>query len=230
MKVLKGIGYFFVLPILLIGIGFFAGVKCVHFFYPGESHSQISQSEKKLPGGGIEKGADPENAVRSESEVNQQDELITSVTSSGETLSVDTQYVLQETDLIKENMVETVWRLPDKYIGMNREQFLQAMEDYSHFPPLSEMERGFVGLEVLSFSREKVVVKMNYEYLQPTDSFYVAVRDNEVVVYLEDMETIYINTGMQLSDFPEDIQVQIMQMYWIPDEESLYDFLETYSS
>lgn len=214
MKVLKGIGYFFVLPTLLIGIGFVAGVKCVHFFYPGENRTEISQSID----------------IPQQSRVEQNTDSLASVAASGETLSVDTKYVLQETDLVKENMVETVWKLPDKYIGMNREQFLQAMEDYSHFPPLSELERGFVGLEVLSFSREKVVVKMNYEYVQPSDSFYVAVRDNEVVVYLEDMETIYINTGMQLSDFPEEIQTQIIQMYWMPDEESLYDFLETYSS
>ena len=53
------------------------------------------------------------------------------------------------------------WKLPDKYVGMNREQFLEAMELYEAFPPLSEMERGFVSLEVLSFSRKRVVVQMN---------------------------------------------------------------------
>ena len=87
-----------------------------------------------------------------------------------------------------------------------------------------------MGLEVLSFSRERVVVQMNYQYLQPGSCFYLAVQNNEVVVYLEDMETIYINTGIKLDSLPEALQLEIIQMMWVEDEESLYDFLETYSS
>ena len=113
---------------------------------------------------------------------------------------------------------------------MTREMFLETMNLYAEHPPLSELERGFVGLEVLSFSREKVVVRMDYRYLQPSDGFYLAVRDNEVVVYLEDRSTIYINTGIALDSLPEKIQMKIMDMLSIPDEETLYDFLETYSS
>lgn len=117
-----------------------------------------------------------------------------------------------------------------KYVGMNREQFLEAIEEYEAFPPLSEMERGFVSLEVLSFSRERVVVQMNYRFLVPTSSFYLAVYDNEVVVYLEDKETIYIETEILLEQLPEELQQEIIDMRWMPDEEALYDFLETYSS
>lgn len=155
---------------------------------------------------------------------------VTPVVSASETLCVDTEYVLEETDVENGSVVETVGRLPDKYIGLDREQFLTAMEHYEMFPPLSELERGFVNLEVLSFSREKVVVQMNYSYVQPGNSFYLAVRDNEVVVYLEDMETVYINTGIELSSLPEEIQQEIIQMIWMDNEESLYHFLENYSS
>lgn len=98
------------------------------------------------------------------------------------------------------------------------------------FPPLSEQERGFVGLEVLTFSRERVVVQMNYKFVQPSESFYLAVYDNEVVVYLEDMETIYIETHIPLDTLPEDLQQDIMGMMWMKDEETLYSFLENYSS
>ena len=106
----------------------------------------------------------------------------------------------------------------------------EAMEEYEAFPPLSEMERGFVSLEVLSFSRDRVVVQMNYRFLAPTSSFYLAVYDNEVVVYLEDKETIYIETEILLEQLPEELQQEIIDMMWMPDEEALYDFLETYSS
>lgn len=150
--------------------------------------------------------------------------------SSSETLSVDTKYVLEETDVLTHSVVETTWRLPGKYVGMNREQFLEAMEVYEAFPPLSEMERGFVSLEVLSFSRERVVVRMNYKFVQPSASFYIAVYDNNVIVYLEDKETVYIETDIRLDALPEELQQSIMQMMWVEDQEKLYDFLENYSS
>ena len=149
---------------------------------------------------------------------------------SGETLCADTEYVLEEADIVRGTTVETSWKIPHKYIGMNRENFLETMELYAAHPPLSEIERGFVGLEVLSFSREKVMVRMDYRYVQPSASFYLAVSDNEVVVYLEDRSTVYINTGISLEELPEQIQLQIMDMLFVPDEETLYDFLETYSS
>lgn len=152
------------------------------------------------------------------------------VASSGETLCADTEYVLEETDILRGTSVETSWKIPHKYIGMDRENFLETMDLYAEHPPLSEIERGFVGLEVLSFSRDRVVVRMDYRYVQPSESFYLAVTDHEVVVYLEDRTTVYINTGIALEDLPETLQLQIMDMLFVPDEETLYDFLETYSS
>ena len=143
---------------------------------------------------------------------------------------MDTDYVLEETDILQHTVVETTWRLPDKYVGMNREQFLQAMEVYAAFPPLSELERGFVGLEVLSFSRERVVVQMNYKYIQPSSSFYLAAYDNKIIVYLEDRKTVYIETGIPLDSLPVKLQQSIIDMMWIENEEKLYDFLENYSS
>lgn len=208
MKFVKSIG------LLLLGICI--GVKVTNFFYPG-----TQSGETKTP-----------QVIEAEivESATEEEKVVSRVSSSLETLSVDTEYVLEETDLVSGSVVETTWRLPDKYIGLNREQFLEAMEHYEMFPPLSEIERGFVSLEVLSFSREKVVVQMNYQYIQPGDSYYLAVRNHEVVVYLEDMETVYINTGILLENLPQEIQMEIMQTIWVEEEEKLYDFLEAYSS
>lgn len=230
MRFVKGISLFLFYPLLMLTVGFFAGMKAVQFFYPGDI-----KTEQK---GSVE-WVDFLEAQMSENAYDSQiDELVLSaegeetmpVASTGEKLSADTEYVLEETDLVRHTVVETTWRLPPKYVGMNREQFLEAMETYGNYPPLSELERGFVGLEVLSFSRERVVVQMNYEYLQPSEGFYLAVQDNEVIVYLEDLETVYINTGILLEQLPEDVQMEIIQMMWMEDQAALYDFLETYSS
>lgn len=239
MKFVKGISLFL--------IGFLLGVRMTHFFYPGEQSVQEIQEPTRemtqepaqestrepvmeLDFDSVAEQEDVVKHVPSSEESLEATREVSEVSSSGETLSADTEYVLEETDLLTGSVVETTLRLPDKYMGLNREQFLEAMESYESFPPLTEMERGFVSLEVLSFSREKVVVQMNYQYVQPSTSFYLAVKDNEVVVYLEDMETIFINTGIELTSLPEDIQQEVIQVIWIEDEESLYNFLENYSS
>ena len=53
---------------------------------------------------------------------------------------------------------------------------------------------------------------------------------SEVIVYLEDRKTVYIETEIELDSLPEQIQHNIIQMMWIENEEKLYDFLENYSS
>ena len=87
-----------------------------------------------------------------------------------------------------------------------------------------------MGLEVKSFSRERVVVQMNYRYVQPSLSFYLVAYDNEILVYLDDLETVYIETHIRLDSLPEELQKKIIYKMWLEDEEALYDFLENYSS
>ncbi|MBR1852348.1 MAG: hypothetical protein IJ794_04095 [Lachnospiraceae bacterium] len=152
------------------------------------------------------------------------------VSAQDETLSADTDYVLREADLLHGTEVETIWQLPGQYIGMNRERFQTSVQTYSDYPPLSELERGFVGAEVVSFSRERVIVRKSYQYVRPDEVFYLAVQDNEVVVFLEDKETVYMNTGILLDTLPEELQLQIMRTIRIESETELYGFLENYSS
>ena len=218
MKFVKCISLFFIYPLVMFGIGFYAGVECMHFFYPGSNPVRETQ---ELP---------EENWPEQIADKLQDEEAVKDVAASNETLSVDTEYVLEETDIASHSVVETVLTIPQQYVGLNREQFLECMERYEMYPPLSELERGFINLEVLSFARERVVIQMNYQYVQPSNSFYLAVHDNEVVVYLEDKETIYINTGILLEDLPEEVQLEIIQMLWMENEETLYHFLENYSS
>lgn len=221
MKFVKRISYFFVIPVFFLGLGIFVGVWGSRFFYPGrwQDMNELTLSSTDTGEGKEISGEEPRETPES-----------VAVAVSGETLCADTEYVLEETDIVRNTTVETTWQIPHKYIGMNRENFLETMELYAAHPPLSEIERGFVGLEVLSFSRERVVVRMDYRYVQPSESFYLAVTDHEVVVYLEDKSTVYINTGIALEDLPESLQLEIMDMLFVPDEETLYDFLETYSS
>lgn len=225
MRVVKGISLFFLYPLLMFSLGVYVGVQTTHFFYPGTSLQPQIQSGEINQNQEIEIVEEPVT-----DEVTLPVEETVEVNASEETLCVDTEYVLEETDIVTGSVVETVSKLPDKYVGLDREQFIEAMRNYELFPPLSEIERGFVNLEVRSFSRERVVIQMNYQYVQPSTSFYLAILDNEVVVYLEDKETIYIHTGIDVSELPETLRMELIQMYWVENEANLYHFLETYSS
>lgn len=207
MKVFKSISLFFLYPLVMFVVGFAGGAEAVHY----EKMKETRQAPT------LEKQAETGNAIQS-------------VSTKSETLSVDTEYVVLETNILDESEVENTGRLPNQYIGMNREQFVTAIQNYSDFPPLSEQERGFLNAEPVSFSRERTVVRMNYHYLPSEDGFYLAVYDNEVVVYLSDCSTIYMNTGILLESLPKEEQLQIMDMLYIEDEGKLYSFLETFSS
>lgn len=235
MRMVKCIGLFFIYPLAMLGVGFYAGVKSTHFFYPDQGYENRS-----LTGAGDRQNQNLAEPLAFEPPNVPADYGISGETEEGgdtkevlansETLYVDTDYILKETNVLDRTELEIVKRLPEKYIGMNREQFLTVMDIYEAFPPLSEQQRGFVGLEVLSFSRERVVVRMNYRYIQPSASFYLAAYDNMVWVYLEDRQTVYIETDIRVDLLPEELQQQIIEMKWVENQEELYNFLEDYSS
>lgn len=174
-------------------------------------HNQVMEGSTEDPGGQAEMPSAP-------------------VISIPETINAETEYVLREKDLLSGSAVETSEEIPDMYIGMDREQFVTAMENYAAAPPLSEKERGFVSLEVLSFAPSRVVVQMNYRYVQPSQSFYVVAINDMIVVYLEDRQTVYQYTNIRLSQLPEKLQQEIIGVMHVSGEERLYDFLENYTS
>lgn len=231
MRFVKGISLFFIYPLIMLSIGFSAGVMTMDYFYPNNYLKEQENAQEQKYGAEllIADSEETENVVISMDET-VENPIYTDVAMMDETLNADTDYVLREVDLVRNTMVETVLHIPGKYIGMNRSQFLESMEDYEAYPPLSELERGFVSLEVLAFSAERVTIQNNYLYVQPSDSFYLAVCENEVIVLLEDKETVYINTGIVLDTLPEAVQMEIIQMLWVEDEAELYNFLEHYSS
>lgn len=236
MKVVRGVSLFFIYSLVMLGAGFYVGVQATRVFSFGEKDGKFRllgeqdvnrEPYQAEPGGqdvlDMPEGYGAEADAGSAAEVKE-------VLAKPETLCADTEYVLKETNVLDHTVVEVSRRLPDKYVGMNREQFLTVMDTYESLPPLSEQERGFAGLEVLSFSRERVVVQMNYRYLEPSASFYLAAYDNMVWVYLEDKETVYIETEIRLDSLPQKLQRQIIQMMWVEDQRALYNFLESYSS
>lgn len=235
MQILKRISLFFIYPLVMLVVGFYAGVWSTLFFYRGQFQENrlLGEPDGRQNQNMIELleqeplDVPTDYGLAGEPEG---DEDAREVLANSETLCVDTDYVLKETNVFDHTEMEIVRRLPAKYVGMDREQFLTVMDIYKEYPPLSEQQRGFVGLEVLSFSRERVVVRMDYQYIEPSAGFYLAAYDNKVWVYLEDRKTVYIETDIRVDSLPEEMQQKIIQMMWVKNQKELYNFLENYSS
>ena len=206
MKFVKSISLFFAISIILVGLGFFLG----RYFNANNSDGLYTKQSE----------AETEKVVH-----------FRAASSGGEQLiDADTHFYVEEVDLRRNSVIETEWELPDKYIGMNRESFVEAMDEYELTPPLSELERGFVSLEVKSFSEKQVVVQMNYSYTMPSTSFYIMAEKHTIVVYCDDKKTLYMKTNIKLDSLPDILQYKIINGMFVEDEKTLYYFLESYSS
>lgn len=207
MRFVKWISLFFVDALLFFCIGFYYGFKTEGFFYPGEKPISDYQSPH----------------------------IITPDTSADQAVSVeekrldkDTKYVVKTICLPNTEMSNQVFDLPYEYIGMDRQTFLMAIENLTISPPESEKENGFVSAFVESYSPERVKVTMYYE--PQKSEYHLALYDNQVVVFEEDMSTIYMRTGIYVDDLSEETRLELINGILLHSEEELYKFLEAYSS
>ena len=83
---------------------------------------------------------------------------------------------------------------------------------------------------VLSFSSKEVTLQKNYMVNNSNMHFYMVSKDNKVVVYYEDMETVFLKTEIEVNHLPENVRLEILNKKYFQTEEELYNFLESYSS
>lgn len=222
MKFLKWFSLFFVSMGITLIIGIAIGFRLEKYFYPKEDKSEYLEAP-------LEQKAEESFVVLSEKEEHP-DLQIVAVSGQEERIHASTEYVCIEHDMLTGEEVLVRTKLPQKYAGLNREQFIESMKEYEINPPLGERERGLVSVEVRRFSTEEVEVLMNYKYVRPSESFYIIVYDGKVRVLLDDKQTVYLETGIRVLDLPNDLQQEIVQGMFVPGEEELYDFLENYTS
>ncbi|MBR4085214.1 MAG: hypothetical protein IKK33_13130 [Lachnospiraceae bacterium] len=158
------------------------------------------------------------------------DDISIPVTAGEDVITADTDYLILEKNMNTGEIRTKHEPVPEKYIGLNREQVIEHLNDYQLNPPLSELEAGFVSLDLVSFSPIQLEVQKNYSYIEPTGIFYIMSYNHKVFVMLEDKKTVYLSTEISMDELPSEVQQDIMRGLFIPNEECLYDFLETYTS
>ena len=210
MRFRKKIGIYFILPLCCCALGFLAHMWLQDFFYPARSPEIPRAVEKKAP-------AEPE-------------ESLAAVELEKQVITADTRLVVRTFDLTDSSREEGEQPLPEQYIGMDREQFLDAMDSYEASPSLEDMSKGFLSLDVERFSPDEVIIRKNYESNEKCTEFYLAVENNYVVVYEADKKTKYMSTGIPLQSLSDELIQEIIHYKYMGSEAELYNFLESYSS
>ncbi len=212
MKFVKCISLFFIYPAAMFGLGFASNMAIQEFFYPGIHQEQEStQKDENLQK--VQKADEP---------------VLETGYLEEPVISADTNYVVLNYDAVTGETVETEEITPDKYIGLTRQKLEEELKEYGQSPSLTDLEKGFEYIELLSFSPARVVIRKSYE--KEEEGFFLINEDHYVVVYDKSLAHIYMNTGIRTEDLPQVLQDEIMRMKYIETENELYNFLESYSS
>lgn len=213
MKRKISISLFFAGLTICLCIGIILGIQM-------QKTEKTSEDKQELKDFSLIKG--PENVII-------QDEIYP-VSVNDDTITADTTYMILEKDMNTGNITKNLSQIPEKYIGLTREQLLEHLADLEANPPLTELERGFVSLDLVAFSPIQVEIQMNYQQVAPTGIFYIMVYDHKLLVMLEDKKTVFLATEIPVSELPAEVQQDVMRGLFIPNELELYDFLENYTS
>lgn len=117
-----------------------------------------------------------------------------------------------------------------KLVGMTRLEVMMYANDYKKNAPKAELQQGLQRMVVKSFSPESVTLVKYYGAPIEEPGYWIAVRDNIIVVYTEDKSEIYEFTNIELWQLPLNVQSDLVDGIHVENERELFDFLQTYSS
>lgn len=209
MKFVKGISLLFIYPVTMYGLGFASNMVIHEYFYPGEKQANVIENRQL------------------ESSDN---DVVEAGLLDNPVITADTSYVILSYDMVSGSLEETEETAPDKYIGLNRERLEKELKEYGESPSLTDLEKGFMNIELLSFSPDRVVVRKSFQKEEETEGFFLINENNVVVVYDKSLTHVYMDTGIRTDELPWVVQNEIMNMKYMESESELYHFLESYSS
>lgn len=114
-------------------------------------------------------------------------------------------------------------------LGNNRLDMLVYANQYRELSPDEERE-GLERMVLESFSPEIVTLVKYYGEPQEEQGYFIGIKDNVVIVYLQDRSQVYEYTNIEVWMLPKDIQMQLIDGIYVENEQELFDFLQTYSS
>ena len=157
-------------------------------------------------------------------------ESVTTGVTNEDKLTVQTVYQVEKYDTVKDISSSEYRNLPEKLVGMNREQVDAYCHDYMNNMSSDEYLAGLQSMGVVSFSSDRLVIKKIYDISKIKYKYYLIAIDGEVVVYYGDKKTIFDYTGIKTSKLKQKERNALKKGIEVKDEDELYGILENYSS
>lgn len=146
------------------------------------------------------------------------------------TVTKETVYTEQVYDMASGECKEEVKNVPNEFVGLNRQQVIEKMNQMIQNKSLQEYNKGLVSYQLVSFSATKIVARKTYNSEGILYKYYLQIMDNEIVVYYSDKTTVYDYTEISADNLAEADREELMYGKWVKDESELYSTLESYTS
>lgn len=141
-----------------------------------------------------------------------------------------TIYELEVLQISTDRIVSQNESVPAEFAGKTREELLQYLEHYMDNLPLEESLNGLISFELISFSKEKIVLRKTYQDQAKENKYFLTLAGSEVVVYYNDKKTVYEYTGITTEQLSTEEIAALTIGYYVEGEEQLFGILENYSS
>lgn len=141
-----------------------------------------------------------------------------------------TEYILEILQVSSDQVTSQNETIPAEFAGKTRAELSAYLESYMKELPLEESLKGLIDFELVSFSKEKILLRKTYQDLAAENKFYLTAVDGEVVVYYNDKKTVYEYTGIMTEHLSADEIAMLTIGYFVEGEEQLFGILENYSS
>lgn len=211
-----------------------AGILSVCLFFSGCYYISFNQTRKRLEDKKIQQSDDVQfrrdevlmigtghDSLRPKSE---------EVSSDGLVISSDTMCVYELYYIDTGEHVQYQSSPGSDIAGMTRNQLVSWLKEYMDNISIKEYEEGLVAYNLISFSKDEVVLQKIYDRTRIQYKYFIIARNGEVIVYYSDKKTVFEHTGIRLD--PMDVELQHILQKGIPvkDIEELYDFLAAITS
>lgn len=115
-------------------------------------------------------------------------------------------------------------------VGLSRLELMIYANEYKTQASPEEINQGLERMVVQSFSSDSVTLVKYYGEPVEEPGYWIAVKDNVVIVYTEDKSEVFEFTNIELWQLPQDVQYDLADGIYVENERELFDFLQTYSS
>lgn len=142
----------------------------------------------------------------------------------------DTTVIIESYDADGDLISREVTNPDAELIGKDRLDMMVYANEYKSKAGEEERMNGLERMVVQAFSSDSVTLVKYYGEPIDEPGYWIAVRDNIVIVYTEDRSEIYEFTNIQLWQLPQEVQYDLVDGIYVNNERELFDFLQTYSS